>query len=185
MTLYLTTDPLNTSYGYAPVYVAVFTCDRDANGNIVGDWYRIGDTYAGEANIVGYNGEQGGTGSFVTDNWVSYAATYSPTEQFSYRVNAGVSIKTLVQEVDERAIAEFQRILTESKEIIEDIRYAGIGIERIETAYAYAARYYTLDANGNPIVNATTTRAQLLPTMIDLNYALEEAKDAIAALPSH
>lgn len=185
MTLYLTTDPLDTPNGYAPVYVAVFTCDRDENGNIVGGWYRIGDTYAGEANIVGYNGEAGGTGSFVTDNWVAYAGTYSPTEQFSYSVAAKTTIKTLVQEVDNRAIAEFQRILTESKEVIEDIRYAGIGIERIETAYQKAARYYVLDADGNPIANAGTTRAQLLPTMIELNYALAEAKEVIESLPSH
>ena len=140
---------------------------------------------AGQANIVGYNGENGGTGSFVTDYWTSYAQTYSPTDQFSYSVASGTSIKTLVQVVDENAIAEFQRILTESKEVIEDLRYAGIGIELIEAKYSKAARYYTLDANGNPIANAGTTRAQLLPTMIELNHALSEAKDVIDSLPAH
>lgn len=185
MTLYLTTDPLDTPNGYAPVYVAVFTCDRDENGNIVGGWYRIGDTYAGEANIVGYGGEAGGTGSFVTDNWKAYAGTYSPTEKFSYSVEADTTIKTLVQVVDDAAITEFQRILTDSKAIIDDLRYAGIGIERIEKAYLDASRYYTLDADGNPVANAGTTRAQLLPTMIELDYALSEAKDAIDSLPAH
>ena len=48
MTLYLTVDPLNRADQWVPVYAVVFTCDRDANGNIVGDWYRIGDTYEGE-----------------------------------------------------------------------------------------------------------------------------------------
>ena len=184
MTLYLTTDPLDTSYGYAPVYVAVFTCDRDESGNIVSGWYRIGDTYAGQANIVGYNGEAGGTGSFVTDNWTAYAANYSPTEQYSYTVAEGTTIKTLVQVVDDNAIAEFQRILTESKEVIEDLRYAGVGIELIESCYAKASRYYTVDADGNPVANAGTTRAQLLPTMIELNHALSAAKDVIESLPA-
>ena len=185
MTLYLTTDPLSTPNGNAPVYVAVFTCDRDENGNFISNWYRIGDTYAGQANIVGYNGESGGTGSFVTDNWTAYTATYSPTDEYSYTVASGTTIKTLVQVVDDNAIREFQRLLTESKEVIEDLRYAGVGIELIESCYEKASRYYTLDADGNPVTNAGTTRAQLLPTMIELNHAVSEAKDAIEGLPEH
>ena len=184
MTLYLTTDPLNRANSDAPVYVTVFTCDRDENGNRVGNWYKIGDSYYGRAPIVGYNGESGGTGSFVTDNWTAYSQTYSPTEEFSYNVAAGATIKDLTRVVDQNAIDEFQRILTESKEIIEDLRYAGIGIEMIERDYQAASRYYTLDANENPIANQDTTRAQLLPTMIKLNHALSEAKDAIEALPT-
>jgi hypothetical protein len=183
MTLYLTTEELNNANGWATVYVTVFTCDRDENGNIVGSWYKIGETYEGEANVVGYNGENGGTGSFVTDNWRSYATTYSPTEQYSYYVASGTGIKALTTQVDQNAINEFQRLLTESKEIIDDVRYAGIGIEMVEDAYIKAAKYYTLDANGNPVANQGITRAQLLPMIKDLNHAIIEAKEEIENLP--
>jgi hypothetical protein len=183
MTLYLTTDPLTKANGWATVYVTVFTCDRDENGNIVGDWYKIGETYEGEANIVGYNGEAGGTGSFVTDNWRSYDVTYSPTERYSYRIAQGTGIKDITRFVDQKAIDEFQRILNESKGIIEDLTYAGIGIEMIEAAYNDASKYYTVDANGNAVAKYGITRAQLLPSMVNLNHALTEAKEAIENLP--
>lgn len=183
MTMYLTTEDLDNANGWATVYVTVFTCNRDADGNIVGDWYKIGDTYVGQANVVGYNGEAGGTGSFVTDNWVADAATYSPTENFSYRVNKDTTIKELTRVVDQNAINEFQRILTASKEIIDDLRYAGIGIEMIEDAYKDAEAYYTLDASGNPIANTGTTRAQLIPIMSELDHALVEAQKVIDSLP--
>lgn len=185
MTLYLTTEGLNNANGWATVYVTVFTCDRDENGNIISGWYKIGETYEGEANVVGYNGEGGGTGSFVTDNWRSYNNTYSPTDQYSYNVAQGTGIKDLTRYVDQNAINEFQRILNESKEIIDDIRYAGIGIEMIEDAYIKAAKYYTLDADGKPVATQGVTRAQLLPTMTELNYALLEAKEVISNLPQN
>lgn len=183
MTLYLTTDPLTQSNGQAPVYVTVFTCDRDENGNIVGNWYKIGDTYIGKAPIVGYKGEAGGTGSFITDNWVADGAVYTPVTGYSYTVNQGTSIKDLTRVVDQNAINAFQRLLNESKAMIEDLTYAGIGIDYVERAYAAAAKYYTLDANGNPIAIPNMTRAQIIPTMTNLDYALSEAKKAIEALP--
>ena len=184
MTLYLTTEELNNANGWATVYVAVFTCDRDANGNIVGDWYKIGETYEGEANVVGYNGESGGTGSFVTDNWRSYAATYSPTDRYSYTVGQGVGIKDLTRYVDQNAINEFQRLLDESKGIIDDTTYAGIGIEMLEDAYAAASKYYTVDANGRAVAKSGVTRAQLLPTIKEIYYALTEVKEEIENLPT-
>lgn len=179
MTLYLTTDQLDTAYGNAPVYVSVFTCDRDANGNIVGDWYLIGETYKGTANIVGYNGEQGGTGSFVTDNWVSDAATYQVTEEYEYRVASGTTIKTLVQTVDANMIAEFQRLLEEAKTMIDDVTYAGTGITVVEQAYEKAAPYFSTDANGNPVANPNITRAQLCPVIKELERNLNIAQDKI------
>ena len=179
MTLYLTTDGLNTAYGNAPVYVTVFTCDRDENGNVVGDWYMIGDTYLGKAPIVGYKGENGGTGSFVTDNWVADAATYSPTSNFTYSVAAGTTIKDLTRIVDGNATNAFQELLADAEDMIEDLTYAGTGITIVEDAYAAAAPYYTIDANGNAIADATVTRAQLLPIMSRLDHALTEAQKAI------
>lgn len=182
MTMYLTTDELDTRYGYATVYVTVFTCNRDENGSIIGDWYKIGDTYVGEANIVGYNGEEGGTGSFVTDNWVANAATYSPVNAYSYIVNSGVTIKQLVQTVDNNAITAFQTLLERSKAMIDDLTYAGTGIDIVEEAYEAASRYYTVDANGNPIATNGITRAQLVPVMSDLDYALIEAQKVIDSI---
>ena len=179
MTMYLTTDPLTTRNGWAPVYVSVFTCDRDENGNIVGDWYLIGETYEGEANIVGYNGESGGTGSFVTDNWRSYAATYDITEDCSYSVSAGTTIKTLTQVVDARVTAEFQDLLTRAKAMIENTDYAGTGITVVEDAYESVSAYYTLDASGNPVANSNITRAQLCPIIKSLDHNLTIAQDKI------
>lgn len=183
MTLYLTTDPLITAYGQAPVYVTVFTCDVDDNGNRVSEWYKVGDSYAGKAPIVGYRGETGGIGSFVTDNWVADGATYATTDSFSYTVSQGTTIKTLTQQIDDNAIAELQRLLIAAKAMIEDLTYAGTGITIVEEAYAAAYRYYTVDDSGNPIAKADITRAQILPAIIDLDYALTEAQKAIDALP--
>ena len=179
MTLYLTTDDLNEPYGYAPVYVSVFTCDRDANGNIVSDWYLIGETYLGSANIVGYKGENGGTGSFVTDNWKSDAGRYEVTENYSYYVAKDTTIKTLVQTVDQNMINEFQNLLNRAKAMIEDVTYAGTGITVVEEAYERASAFYTLDANGNPVANANVTRAQLCPIVRQLENTLNVAQDKI------
>lgn len=179
MTLYLTTDDLKEVDGWAPVYVSVFTCDRDENGNIVGDWYLIGETYKGRANIVGYNGEEHGTGSFVTDNWVADAATYRVTDNYSYYVADGTTIKTLTQTVDASMTAEFQRLLEDAKAMIDDITYAGTGITVVEEAYERAAPYFTMDANGNPVADPTITRAQLCPIVQDLEANLKVAQDKI------
>lgn len=182
MTLYLTTDPLTTARGQAPVYVAVFTCDRDENGNIISDWYIVGNTYLGKAPIVGYKGESGGTGSFITDNWVADRATYTPVTGYSYTINQGTSIKDITRVVDQNAINTFQRLLNEAKQIIDDLTYAGTAITIVEEAYEAASRYYTLDSNGNAIANQGITRAQLIPTMVDLDYAITEAKKSIDAI---
>ena len=182
MTMYFTIDSLSKSNGSAPVYVSVYTCNRDEAGNIAGDWYQLGDTYLGNAPIVSYNGTAGGTGSFVTDNWLSVGKTYSPTEHYSYSVDPNTSIKDLVQIVDQEAIDEFQRLLNESKVLLDDMTYAGTGIEMLDRAYQYAATHYTLDADGNPIANAGTTRAQLCPIIADLDYALTEAYKVIEDL---
>jgi len=179
MTLYLTTDDLDQKNGWAPVYVSVFTCDRDENGNIVGDWYLIGETYKGRANIVGYNGEAGGTGSFVTDKWVADAATYQVTDHYSYYVADGTTIKTLTQTVDPGLTNEFQSLLNRAKAMIDDTTYAGTGITVVEEAYERAAPYFTVDANGNPVADPTITRAQLCPIVKFLETKLNEAQDKI------
>ena len=179
MTLYLTTDPLSTPNGYAEVYVCVFTCDRDDAGNIVGDWYRIGDSYKGTANIVGYNGETGGTGSFVTDNWVSSYATYRMTSDYSYTVGDGETLKNLTQVYDPQAISAFQKLLDDAKAMIDDVRYAGIGITIVEDAYDNARDYFTIDASVKPVANQDTLRVWLGPAMRELDDALTKAQEEI------
>ena len=178
MTLYLTTDPLTTANGRAPVYVTVFSCDRDSEGNLT-KWYQIGDTYIGTAPIVGYSGGAGGTGSFVTDNWTADAAVYAPISRYNYTVNNGLGIKAIIQAKDDAAVTELQRLLNESKEMIDDLRYAGTGITIVEDAYRNASRLYTVDASGNPIVKSGLTRAKIIPLMRSLDYALTEARKAI------
>ncbi len=179
MTLYLTTDPLTTAYGNAEVYVCVFTCDRDEAGNIVSQWYRIGDTYKGLAPIVGYNGGQGGTGSFVTDNWVSSYGNYSPSTNYTYSVGAEETLKSLTQIYDPQAVTAFQKLLDDAKAMIDDLRYAGIGITIVEDAYDRASKYFTLDANGKPIADQDTLRVWLCPVMEELSEALKRAQEEI------
>ena len=180
MTLYMTIDPLTTANGWAPVYAAVFTCDRDPNnGNKLSEWYKIGDTYYGQANIVGYKGEYGATGSFVTDNWISYAGTYKVTDRYSYQVTADNKLVDVMKVVDQAAITEFQRLLVEAEAMIANQKYAGTGITVVEDAYAKAATFYTKDASGKAIANAGTRRVALVPIMNELDYVLSVAQDAI------
>ena len=179
MTLYLTVDELNKANGWAPVYATVFTCDRDEAGNTVSEWYKVGDSYYGQANIVGYRGESGGTGSFVTDNWKSYSSSYKVSDDYSYSVGADITIKTLMQTVDQSTIRAFQGLLTDAEAMIANEKYAGTGIRVVEDAYLKAAKFYTMDANGKAIANNDTRRVWLIPIMNELNHVLSVAQDAI------
>ena len=179
MTLYMTVDPLSKANGWAPVYVTVFTCDRDAYGRQISDWYQVGSSYYGQANIVGYHGESGGTGSFVTDNWKSYTSTYEVTEDYSYRIGADISIKDLMQVVDQSTINEFQNLLVRAEAMIANQNYAGTGISVVEDAYEKAAAFYTVDENGKAIANPDTKRVWLIPIMQELDHVLNVAQDAI------
>ena len=179
MTLYMTIDLLDKANSWAPVYATVFTCDRDANGNKISDWYRVGSTYSGEANVVGYHGENGGTGSFVTDNWNSYSASYQITEKYSYNVGADISIKDLMTVVDQNAINEFQRLLTAAEVMIANEKYAGTGITVVEDAYRAASQYYTLNAEGKAVATQNTRRVLLIPHLQDLDHVLTVAQKEI------
>ena len=185
MTLYLTTHSLKKADapdGNAHVYVVVFTCDQDANGDIAGGWYQVGEIYEGRANIVGYNGEADGEGSFVTDNWIAYEKTYKVTENYSYTIANGTNIKTIAMNVDSFMIAEFQKMLNEAKDLIDDNRYAGVGIERVEIAYSDASKFYTFDANGNPIANPNVTQVQLCQVFRNLYEEVKLVQEKIEQL---
>lgn len=179
MTLYMTVDALDDRNGWAPVYATVFTCDRDDAGNKISDWYKVGDTYYGQANVVGYKGESGGTGSFVTDNWKSYAETYDVTNDYSYSIGKDISIKTLMQQVDQSTINAFQRQLEKAEAMIANEKYAGTGITVVEEAYQKASAFYTLNADGKAIANQDTRRVWLIPIMNELDHVLTVAQDEI------
>ena len=188
MTLYLTIDPLDRAGAYVPVYAVVFTCDRDANGNRVGDWYRIGSTYAGTANVVTYDGGNG-TGSFVTDNWVADAATYKLVDGYSYNiggdvynlkayshsVSKGTSIKNIVVANDANAVNTLKTLANDAKRIMDDTRYAGVGIDIVSEVYERYSYLYTANANGTHTVRADLTIAQMSPAIINLYNAVSEA----------
>ena len=188
MTLYLTVDPLNRAGAYVPVYAVVFTCDRDANGNKISDWYRIGSTYAGTANVVTYDGGNG-TGSFVTDNWVADAATYKLVDGYSYNiggdvynlrayshsVSKGVSIKNIVVANDANAVNTLKTLANDAKRIMEDTRYAGAGIDIVSEVYERYSYLYTANANGTHSVGGNLTIAQMSPAIVNLYNAVNEA----------
>lgn len=195
MTLYLTIDPLNKAGSYVPVYAVVFTCDRDYEGNKISDWYRIGSTYAGTANVVTYDG-QNGTGSFVTDNWIADANTYKIIDGYSYtikgqtyRLNAyshsvanGVSIKTIVTATDASAVSTFRTLLNDARRIIQDQSYAGVGIELVEEAYEKYASLYTVNGDGSHTVSSDLTIAQLSPAIVNLYAAVSDALSEMSTL---
>jgi hypothetical protein len=188
MTLYLTVDPLNRAGAYVPVYAVVFTCDRDANGNKISDWYRIGSTYAGTANVVKYDGGNG-TGSFVTDNWVADAATYKLVDGYSYNiggdvynlrayshsVSKGVSIKNIVVANDANAVNTLKTLANDAKRIMEDTRYAGEGVDIVAEVYERYSYLYTANANGTHSVRADLTIAQMSPAIVNLYDAVNKA----------
>jgi hypothetical protein len=199
MTLYLTIDPLNKANTYVPVYVVVFTCDRDSNGNQISDWYRIGSTYSGTANVVTYDGGNG-TGSFVTDNWRADAYSYKLIDGYSYNINGvaynldayyhniaqHVSIKNIVTEKDTNAVNTLQTLLNDARRIVDNPSYAGIGIDLVDEALnanlIKFSGHYTIDENGNYVVDPDLTIAQVSPAIMNLYRVVNDALIRIDAL---
>ena len=199
MTLYLTIDPLNKAGAYVPVYVVVFTCDRDANGNKISDWYRIGSTYGGTANVVTYDGGNG-TGSFVTDNWIADASSYKlidgysfniggvnyKLDSYSHNIASKATIKDIVRQKDANAVNTLQTLLNDARKIVSNTGYAGVGIELIEEALQETltkfSDYYTIDENGNYIVDGDLTIAQISPAIVNLYDVVNDALIKMDAL---
>ncbi|MBR7116181.1 MAG: hypothetical protein IKC87_00520 [Clostridia bacterium] len=199
MTLYLTVDPLEDAGEYVPVYVVVYTCDRDADGNRIGDWYRIGDTYSGTANVVTYDGGTG-TGSFVTDNWIADASSYKLVDGYSFNIGgeeyildeyyhtvaSNVSIKNIVTQKDVNAVNTLQTLINDAKRIVDNKSYAGTGIDIVEEALrATLMKFsgnYTIDENGGYVFDPDLTIAKITPAISDLYNAVNEALTKIDAL---
>ncbi|MBQ2987745.1 MAG: hypothetical protein IJD59_01430 [Clostridia bacterium] len=163
---------------WAEVYVSVSTCtnsgmidNRTGNYTILGEWYQIGDIYEGIANIVSYEGDGNGKGSFVTDNWKSVAKTYRVTENYSYNVAANVDIDTLVQAKDNNANNEFARLLRLAQDEIAYIDANSDYFKIAEYAQPVATlRQITAEAEAMT-VDANTTRASLIPVLKALENA--------------
>ena len=85
----------------------------------------------------------------------------------------------MTQIYDYDAIFAFQKLLADSKAMIEDVTYAGIGISIVEDAYDDASAYFDLDANGNPVAKTDTLRVWLCPVMKKLDDALVKAEEEI------
>lgn len=129
MTLYMTANDLDrtpedgeyNSRTQADVYIAIFTCKADSNGNPVGGWYQIGDVYKGIAPISSYSGDRNQPGSFVTDDWVSLNQTYRVTSNYSYSIANNVSIENIIPTTDRNARNEYNRLLSLAQSQIEYI----------------------------------------------------------------
>ena len=72
-----------------------------------------------------------------------------------------------------------KRLLTDAEAMIANEKYAGTGITVVEEAYAKAAEFYTLNANGKAVANTDTRRVWLIPIMNELDHVLNVAQDAI------
>lgn len=131
MTLYITTNDLDKvidageysgNRNMADVYIAVFTCDKKADGTYT-DWYHIGGIYEGIAPIVAYDGSTDSTGSFITDDWKPLKTTYQVTGNYSYTINEGngrddgrEDIRDIMAAKDTAAVTEFNRLFALAKE---------------------------------------------------------------------
>ncbi len=182
-TLYMTTDELTTYNAYPTIYAMVYTCDRDADGNL-GSWYMIGQRYEGTAQVVGYVGGTSG-GSFDTGSWRSRSQTLSPAESYSYTVSGNQTINTIITARDSAANSAMQTLLDEAYRILTENKYAGAGMVDLENAYADSAAIYDLDAGNAPVVK-DATRSQLVPHIQRMEDALRMFQiselDALAKL---
>lgn len=183
MTLYLTTDELKRSNSSVPVYAVVFTCDKNEDGT-PGEWYRIGELYAGTATVVGYVGNTStqNTGSFDTGTWRSTYKVYQSTAGYSYTVTGNRTIQQITQATDRNA----RTLLKEQLVLAQDLlagdygSFAGEAVTALQTAFDNAARCYTI-SNGTITVNSSATRSQLIPLLQELEVTLAPFASIIAA----
>lgn len=199
MTLYLTIDPLTAAGQYVPVYTVVFTCDRDeATGERLSDWYKVGTRYAGEANVVTYDGNNGG-GSFVTDNWRATTETYEVVEGYSYNINGNkftlsaysytitqnTTLNQILNMEDRKAADTLATLLDDAKRILDDKKYAGEGIDRVREVYERYSDLYTVNKNGKHTINSdwpARTLGKLQPAINDLYSVVDAALSNMSGL---
>ena len=171
-TLYMTTSELESAGRRDTVYAAVFTCDQDPTDGSIGNWYLVGEPFEGTAQTVGYEGGNS-SGSFDTGTWRSVAATYSPTENYSYTLENNQTIQAVTQAIDPAAAAALADYLTQAKAILDENIYAGTGMVALEDAYSKTRDVYTVADDGTIIVSDTATRVKLIPYLKLLESALK------------
>ncbi len=174
-TLYMTIEDLSNPNGYSNMYktvfATVFTCDRNTDGSL-GDWYIIGETYEGTAQVVAYEGGYAPGGSFDTGSWRSVAQTLSPAESYSYSVSANQAISTIITATDDKAKAALQTLLDEAHIIITENKYAGEGMVQLESTYMQMSDIYTVNSSGSPVVN-NVARSLLIPYIQKMENGLK------------
>lgn len=172
-TIYLTTATLNSwSFNtYPEVYAAVFTCQQNEDGS-PGEWYMKGQLYQGTARVVGYMGEESG-GSFDTGTWRSTAKEYVLSENYSFTLNAGMTIQEVTQLVDDDAPRILAALLTEAKAILDGDKYAGTGVEELQRVYDEAKPFFTVADDGTIVVDGNHALADLVEHIDSLVNALK------------
>ena len=173
---------------WAEVYIAVSTCTNDGQinddgtTNLTSDWYQIGDIYAGVADIVTYDGDDG-TGSFVTDRWVSLEKTYKVTENYSYTIQANQTLRNIIQTtVDKDACDEFTRLLNlaEAEIKIIDANSDYFNVDAYQKPIA-TLREVAAKANAMNVVENSTQRSSLIPILKELENATYPFLDFISS----
>jgi len=191
MVLYMTANNLDKNIdageysadrNQADVYIAVFTCQSDANGKPVGDWYQIGDVYKGYAPIVSYDGSANGTGSFVTDDWTSIRTTYKVTSQYSYTIDDGngrypnqqgtQDIREILPQVDVNAVNEYNRLLNIAQREIDYINANADYFNEDVFTEPIAKLQETHSKASSMTVNNRTPRAHIIKILKELENAV-------------
>ena len=171
------TGEYSSDRNYAEVFVAITTCTN--SGNIdnktnnytsLSDWYQIGDIYEGIANIVTYEGGTG-TGSFVTDNWVSIKKTYYVTANYNYTIAANQKLSAIMQATDTNANNEYTRLLNLAKNEIAYIDSHADYFDIEEYQQPIATLRQALAEAEAMTVNRNTTRVSLVPILKALENA--------------
>ncbi len=187
MVLYMTANDLDkiieegeysADRNQADVYIAIFTCQADANGNPVGNWYQIGDVYKGYAPIVSYDGSTDGTGSFVTDDWTSLQATYQVTEHYSYTISRGdgrsdnvQDIREILPQTDVLALNEYERLMEVAKKEIDYIKANSDYFNEDVFAEPIAELEAMYEKASAMNFNENTPRAHFIKILKELEYA--------------
>ena len=202
MVLYLTIDTLDEPWAYVPVYAMVFTCDISwQTGERVSDWYRIGSTYIGKAEVSDYDGTVGGTGSFRTTTWVSDVMEYEVIagysfeiqnynttdtyylDRFSYEVDGYYNLHYTLETYNKEALSVLEQLIADAKRIIDNPSYAGEGIDGVRAKYE---KYYWLYAWNNGKVEDNwpiNTARKFHPAIVDLYKTVYTVLNTITNLP--
>ena len=203
MVLYLTIDELTNPYEYVTVYAMIFTCDRSwQTGEFTSDWYHLGCTFIGKAEVSDYDGTVGGTGSFRTTTWSPIATSYPLIEGYNFKIKNETKFDNfyidafsfdvypasqhqmyyLLETWNEEAPVVILQLINDAKRILDNMNYAGEGINQLRAVYE---KYYWLYGyTGTP--NLTWPYPSLrrfYPAMQELYSAIINVANEIGIFP--